>query len=134
LPIAEDPANADERFDRARVRRLLARGGLDAKAAARSAACLAEAEAALCWAVDRAWDSRVEIRPGESRLDLEGLPDEISRRLLARALESFGATPRGAAVARLLVQGGGTVAGVRATAKANAWRLTLAPARGRRRD
>ncbi|WP_448578640.1 tRNA lysidine(34) synthetase TilS [Thermaurantiacus sp.] len=132
-PIAEDPANADERFDRARVRRLLARAGLDASAAARSAACLAEAEAALCWAVERSWDSRVELCQGECRLDLEGLPDEISRRLLARALESFGAFPRGAAVARLLARGGGTLAGLKATCRGSQWRLAPAPARGRGR-
>lgn len=130
-PIAEDPANVDERFDRARARRLLARGGLDAKAAARSATCLADAEAALLWVVDRAWDSRITMRRGECRLDLEGLPDEISRRLLIRAFDVFHALPRGEAVARLLERGGGTLCGMRATAKGGQWRLVPAPARRR---
>lgn len=125
-PIAEDPSNLDERFDRTRVRRLLARGGLHAGAAVQSAAHLAEAEAALQWVVERAWESR---RREDGALDLEGLPDEIARRLLARAFAALGATPRGAAVARLWARGGGTLAGFRATARDGLWRLAPAPPR-----
>lgn len=111
---AIDPSNIDPRFDRTRARRLLAeRGGLDAVAAARSAALLAEAAGALDWATDRAWDSRVAADGGGLRLDLSGLPAELQRRLLARAVEQLDRPARGQAVARLLLRGGGTLGGLR---------------------
>lgn len=84
-----DPSNDDPRYDRARVRALLAAAGdgLDAGRIAASASHLAEADAAIEWLVVEAMRSRVE-RPDEGRVaaDLEGLPREVRRRILARLI------------------------------------------------
>ncbi|MGL6044433.1 MAG: tRNA lysidine(34) synthetase TilS, partial [Sandaracinobacteroides sp.] len=78
-----DPSNEDQRFDRTGMRALLAR--TPALAPARLAATaghLAEAEAALEWAAARAFESRSAAAPKGLRLDPEGLPAELQRRLL----------------------------------------------------
>ncbi|MFQ3666941.1 MAG: tRNA lysidine(34) synthetase TilS [Sphingomonadaceae bacterium] len=117
--VVADPSNEDGRFDRARARRLLAgTSGLDAARAAASAAHLADAHEALLWATERAWASRVS---GRFHLDLEDLPPELCRQLLARAFHELGLEPRGGAIARLLARGGGTLAGVRVRVRANVW-------------
>jgi tRNA(Ile)-lysidine synthase len=131
VPVV-DASNTDPRFDRTRARALLqARGGLDPLAAATSAALLAEAEAALDWATDRAWDSRVAEDPPGLRLDLSGLPAEIQRRLLARAAARLDRPARGRAIARLLLAGGGTLGALRLRrSSGDLW--TISPARPRR--
>jgi tRNA(Ile)-lysidine synthase len=131
---AEDPSNADDRFDRSKVRKWLsATPGLDPVRASASASHLAEADAAIDWAVAQAWASRW----GEGGLDLGGLPAEIARRLLARALAERGADARGDAVARLHARGGGTLGGIVARSDGGVWRFRPAPPRrlseGRRR-
>lgn len=84
-----DPSNDDPRYDRARVRALLATAGegLDVIRIALSAGHLAEADAAIDWLVAEAIRARVE-RSGEGRIaaDLEGLPREVRRRILARLI------------------------------------------------
>lgn len=84
-----DPSNDDPRYDRARVRALLAAAGdgLDVIRIAASAAHLAEADAAIDWLVAEAIRARVE-RSDEGRIaaDLEGLPREVRRRILARLI------------------------------------------------
>ncbi|WP_448585830.1 tRNA lysidine(34) synthetase TilS, partial [Thermaurantiacus sp.] len=123
---AEDPSNADPRFDRARVRRLLeGTEALDPVRVAASADHLAEAEAAIAWAVARAFESRFR----DDRLDLDGLPRELARRLLARAFEARGVAVRGEAVARLLDRGQGTLGGVSARGAGNIWTFRAAPPR-----
>jgi len=130
-PVA-DPSNADERFDRVRIRRRLAEADwLDPAALARSAAALAEAEAALDWAAERLWHERVD----GVTLDPAGLPAELKRRLVTRLLAAGGGpAPRGDAVGRLLatLEAGGTatLAGVKCTGGAS-WRFTPAPPRRR---
>jgi tRNA(Ile)-lysidine synthase len=95
---AVDPSNTDPRYDRTAARALLAATGwLDPARLAHSAAHLAEAEAALEWATDRAYAERFD---GTS-LDPEGLPPEILRRLLLRIFAAHGDTPRGPDLARL---------------------------------
>jgi tRNA(Ile)-lysidine synthase len=131
---AEDPSNADPRHDRTRARALLAEAPwLRPHALAATAAELAQAEAALNWAEERAWASRVVSQPGTIRIDAEGLPAELQRRLVARALETLGAEPRGRAVARLaerLAGGGrGTLGGIAARALADGWEFVPAPPR-----
>lgn len=85
-----DPSNADPRHDRTRVRALLAAAGagIDPLRMATSAAHLAEADAALEWLTDEAMRSRVE-RPDKEMIsvDLEGLPRELRRRILARLID-----------------------------------------------
>jgi tRNA(Ile)-lysidine synthase len=130
----DDPANRDPRHARTAMRALLAQAPmLDSRRLAASAAALQESEAALEWATRRAWESRAEPCDGEIRLDPEGLPGEIRRRLLARALAELGACPRGGEVARLagrLTEGGaGTLGGVAVRATADGWRLRRAAPR-----
>jgi tRNA(Ile)-lysidine synthase len=84
-----DPSNADPHYDRTHVRALLAAAGgtIDPLRITASAAHLAEAEAALRWLADEGIRSRVE-RFGDGRIaaDLEGLPREIRRRILAKLI------------------------------------------------
>ncbi|MEA3028760.1 MAG: tRNA(Ile)-lysidine synthase [Sphingomonadales bacterium] len=128
-PVA-DPSNCDERFDRVRVRRRLARADWIApEPLARSAAALAQAEGALQWAAERLWHERAD----GCTLDPAGVPDELRRRLLIRMLASLGgAAPRGEALARLLATlakgGTATLAGVKCSGGA-LWRFTPAPPR-----
>ena len=89
IPV-QDPSNADLRFDRARIRDLLAGSTLlDPAALARSAANLAEAEAAIDWMAAQAWRNRSQVEDGMVRLDPEGLPRELRRRLCRRAVETL---------------------------------------------
>ena len=84
-----DPSNSDPRHDRTHVRALLkaAGGRIDPLRIAASAGHLAAAAAALDWVTDEAIRSRVE-RSGQGAIaaDLEGLPREIRRRILARLI------------------------------------------------
>lgn len=116
---ADDPSNGDPRFDRTRARALLAQAPwLDPARLAASAAHLADAEAALVWTADLAWRSRVEAGAGTVVVDAAGLPHDLARRLLVRAVTILApaAVCRGDGVERLLrhlaAGTGGTLAGV----------------------
>lgn len=134
VPV-DDPSNADERYDRARLRRRLAGAPwIDAAACARSAAALAEADSALDWTAGRLIAERVR-REGEATLfDPAGIPAELRRRILLHILGAAD-PPRGDALQRLLaaLEGGGTatLAGVKCEGGA-LWRFTPAPARRKR--
>jgi tRNA(Ile)-lysidine synthase len=128
-----DPTNDDPHYDRTHARRLLATTPwLDAASLAASAAHLAEAEAALGWATDRAWAGRAEIGKAEVTLDAAGLPQALVRRLVARAIGQLvpSARPRGAEITRLMARldtgDSGTLAGVKARG-GTVWHFTLAP-------
>lgn len=131
-PVA-DPSNSDDRFDRARIRRHL-RGAdwIDPLPLARSAAALAEAEAALQWAAERLMAERVSSHGSVTMFDPTGVPDELRRRVLRRIL---GGSPRGAEVGRLLATlaagGRATLAGVKCSGGPT-WRFEPAPPRGLR--
>jgi tRNA(Ile)-lysidine synthase len=92
LVPAADPANADPRYERTRVRCLLEAAGevLDPAALARSASALAEADAGIEWAAEREWRDHVQIA-GEAMVyaPSAGIPDEILRRILVRAVQSL---------------------------------------------
>ena len=116
-----DPANHDPRHDRTAARAALAATPwlLPARLAA-AAAHLGDAEAALDWAADRAWAGGAAVTDDRIDLDVAGLPDELVRRLVGRALvvlapdsETDG-TRVAALVARLRVGGAATLAGVAA--------------------
>ncbi|MBV8686319.1 MAG: tRNA lysidine(34) synthetase TilS [Alphaproteobacteria bacterium] len=120
LEAAADPSNANEAYDRARLRRRLAAlPWIEAPPLARSAAALAEAEDALDWAAARLFEARAVAADGTLALDPAGLPAELLRRVVLRALRAIEpeAAPRGAALAGLLARlaagGTATLAGVR---------------------
>jgi tRNA(Ile)-lysidine synthase len=127
LTWVEDPSNADRRFERVRVRQALdalAAAGVGPAALARTAAIMAEVQAALDAQVTAAL---AQVRPDGSGvvLALDGLaalPAEVRRRVLAQCLCRVAGRadpPRGAALARLtdrvLAGQGGTLHGARIT-------------------
>ena len=135
IEAVDDPSNADERFDRARLRRRMREAEwIDPAAFARSAAALAEADAALEWAAERLFEQRMRADPDGLRLDPTGLPAELRRRLLLRAMRRLepAAAPRGEEVSRLLatLDGGGTatLAGIRCEG-GGLWQFAPAPPR-----
>ncbi len=124
LSWAEDPSNDDARFDRVRARAALAELaplGVTAQALAEVARNMAGARCALDRATHRAASDLVRFDGGDILLDAEGfggLPDEIARRLLRRALLWVGGAahpPRRAptrdALAALRAGRGATLAG-----------------------
>jgi tRNA(Ile)-lysidine synthase len=131
----DDPSNADPRYDRARVRAQLDRSDwLDPVAMARSAAALAEADAALDWTAQRLEEERVVAERDKLLLRPDGLPPELKRRLLLRLLARIRpeAAPRGEETSRLIatLEAGGTatLAGVKCIGGAT-WRFEREPGR-----
>lgn len=116
LQAIQDPSNLDDRFDRVRIRKALADADwLDPLAIARSAQHLADANEALDYEVDRFWEQHCEQRGNSIRLRLHPMR-ETRLRLMIRAIEEFGGSPRGSDVANLdenlAHQRKGNVAGV----------------------
>jgi tRNA(Ile)-lysidine synthase len=103
LTAADDPSNRDPRYDRARLRMALADADwLDPVALARSAAHLADADAALEWATAREW--RENVAPGAlgSFTYKPAAPRAVALRVIALLVEKLdGEAARGSAVARL---------------------------------
>ncbi|MET1112884.1 MAG: tRNA lysidine(34) synthetase TilS [Allosphingosinicella sp.] len=132
---ARDPSNADERFDRVRLRRRLAgTPWLDPAALARSAALLAEAEAALDWTAGPLFAARTEVEAGAVTLRPNGLPPELLRRLVLRCLRQLAprAAPRGAALAAFIArlgEGGTATLGEVKGRGGETWRFEPAPPR-----
>ncbi len=135
-----DPSNADPRFDRARIRALLAGSEeLPPERLALAARNLRDAEDALAWAAAREWQARAVVEGESVRLDPAGLPRELRRRLAGRAVATvraahgLGAEWREAGLDGLLaaLDAGdtGTIAEVLARSKKGIWRFELAPAR-----
>ncbi len=105
LTPVDDPANHSPAYDRTQARALLAATPwLAPERLAASAAHLAEAEDALDWAARLAWDSRANIAAAGLVVDASGLPDELRRRLAARALRHFGVGPDGPALSRAIAR------------------------------
>ena len=102
-PIVDDPANADERQDRARMRRGLPADALPGLA--RSAGALAEAADALAWAEERAAERALEVRDGGATIQPGDLPPALLRALILRTvtiLRPDARPPRGPEADRLL--------------------------------
>lgn len=108
IPYADDPSNADRRFDRATMREHLRDAPwLNAEAAARSAAALAEAEDALGWSVMALADTHVHGDGTVWRLDRTDLPREYLRRLVLLMVSRADAAapqPRGDALDRAIAK------------------------------
>ena len=83
----EDPSNADDRFDRSRIRKSLQHADwLDPAAAVRSAAALADADAALDHYARAAFGEVVRAADDSAAISLAALfafPREIQRRVVA---------------------------------------------------
>jgi len=135
-----DPSNQDPRFDRARIRALLADAeDLPVDRLALAARNLRDAEDALAWAEEKAWAERAARRGDVLAVDPAGLPRELRRRLLERAVAATRAahglgpdwreTGLDPLLARLDAGGSGTIAEVIARTKAGIWRFELAPPR-----
>ena len=137
LTPAVDPSNADERFERVRIRNSIGEATwLDAAAVARSAAHLADADMALDWAVRIEWDRNVHERGPDIRYRPAGAPCEIVRRIVARAVRKLGtegeAELRGSELDRLLASlGAGDVSTLRGVqcSGGKEWRFSRAAAR-----
>jgi tRNA(Ile)-lysidine synthase len=133
LVSAADPSNADDRFDRVRIRKALGNNDwLDPAGLAASAGHIAEADAALEWAAQREWDEQVSVREGEIRYRPRA-PRAVAMRATARAIALLGGSPRGADLARLidrlLAGDGGNLAGVLVTGERDEWVFRAEPPR-----
>jgi tRNA(Ile)-lysidine synthase len=140
IEAVADSSNDDLRFDRTAVRRFLAdHPQFEALRLARTASALREADAALDWAAGELAEDRITSAGGEWRVDPTGLPRELKRRLLIRALidlrAAHGLAPPWSGsedVEGLLLslEGGeaGTLAGVMARG-GQCWHLRVAPPR-----
>lgn len=135
LTAAQDPSNIDPRFDRARLRAALAEADwLDVAAVARSAAHLAEADAALDWAAAREWQDGVKPGSLGSYLYRPQAPRAVALRVIARLVAKLdGAEPRGGAVAdlfdRLVAGQPASIGQLVARPLPEGWSFTRAPAR-----
>jgi tRNA(Ile)-lysidine synthase len=131
---ADDPSNADDRFDRARIRRAIgAADWLDVDAIAASARHLADADLALDWAAAREWEAGV-------RTEALGIvyrpraPRAVALRVIARIVAQLdGGSVRGGAIAKLfdaLVEGRpGSIGNLVARPAPGGWSFAAAPRR-----
>lgn len=135
LEPVQDPSNQDPRFDRVRIRQALAGvDWLDIPALARSAAHLAEADAALDWATAREWREGVTAGALGSYVYRPQAPRVIALRVLDLLVAKLdGEDARGSAVARLfdLLTAGqpGSIGGLVARPTPEGWVFAKAPVR-----
>ena len=128
----QDPSNLDDRFDRARLRKVLAGAEwLDVSALAASAAHLADADAARAWAAARDWSECVERGPVGLTYRPRA-PRAVALRVLARIVGELDGSPaRGSAVARLfdslVARQPASIGGLVARAMADGWHFAKAP-------
>ena len=94
LQPAADPSNRDERFERVRVRQLLAaEPWLDPLQLANAAAHAAEVDSALADLADRLWQHHVTgADDGTVRVALPDVPRELRRRVARRAIDQVRST------------------------------------------
>ena len=134
LKAAADPSNEDDRFDRARLRKVLAGADwLDVPALAASAAHLADADAALDWAATREWSECVDKAP-MGLTYRPSAPRAVALRVIARIVSELGGeAPRGAAAARvfesLLAGQPASIGALVARVTPEGWSFTKAPQR-----
>ena len=85
---ADDPSNSDDRYDRARLRKVL-RGveWLDPERIVTSAAALGDAQDALAWTTTRMMAERCREEDGSLVLDVTDLPAELVRRTVHACIE-----------------------------------------------
>ena len=133
----EDPSNVSDRFDRARLRKMLAGvDWIDAGRVAASAAALADAEEAIGWMVHQLGTDRITAEGDSLMLDARDLPFELVRRLVDHCVRRIdpAAGSRGPALLRIVkaLESGETamLGDVVAVAQsASRWRFRKAPPR-----
>ncbi len=130
----DDPSNHDDRYDRARLRKQLARTDwLDAAAATRSAHALDQANHAIDWVIDAGLLPGVTLDP--AGFVATALPEEIARRLVVRFVRRIDplAEPRGPSLDTLIaaLRDGkvATIGKVRCSGAGTHWTFTTAPPR-----
>lgn len=134
LDAVQDPSNADDRFDRARLRKALgASDWLDIPALAQSAANLADADAALDWAAAREWAEAVSREP-MGLVYRPQAPRAVALRVLSRIVRELeGEEARGSAIARvfdsLVARQPASIGNLVARAMPDGWSFTKAPPR-----
>ncbi|GLK43644.1 MULTISPECIES: tRNA lysidine(34) synthetase TilS [Novosphingobium] len=138
LVAAQDPSNANDRFDRVRIRKALAEADwLDVAAIAQSAAHIAEADAALDWMAALEWRSCVTKEPMGLKYRPQA-PRAVALRVVARIVRELdGEDARGGAIARLvdgLSQGQpASIGKLVARPNAGGWSFARAPVRAPKR-
>ena len=131
--VAHDPSNDDDRFDRVRLRKVLAEADwLDPLALARSASHLADAEDALQEFAIALWSQHVRHH-GDGIAFYPLAPRIMRLRIIERIIRELGGEPRGSEVARLLdrIEAGqsANLAGILATVEGNQWLFRPEPPR-----
>lgn len=135
IAAIDDPSNADDRFDRARLRKALgAAPWLDAAGLAASTDALAQAEEALAWTMQRLLIERIVEDEDAILLDPTDIPAELLRRLVRACVTQIDVetAPDGPALGRLiarLVDGQHATLGKVAAAPGRRWRFATAPSR-----
>lgn len=105
VPV-EDPSNADNSFDRVRIRNALSElSGFDVSLASQSAAALDDARTALQWMIDKLSDQHVHETDTGCTLDRCDFPHEVIRRLVLKCLHICqpAVSPRGAQLERTIL-------------------------------
>jgi len=125
-PFVTDPSNRNPRYERVRLRRLIADLGLPVAAIAQTAEVLGRARRGMEALVDHAERLLASRHPwGFAVVDGRGLaelPTEVGMRLLSRLVRQIGGRaypPRSERLERLLAAGAGTLAGCRVIPKPN---------------
>lgn len=136
LIAVDDPSNANDRFERVRMRQALAGTSpdwLDIPAIAASAGHLADADAALDWAAAREWSEAVNPE-GLGLIYRPRAPRAIVLRVLARIVRQLdGEDARGQALARLfeslVARQPASIGGLVARPLPDGWSFMKAPQR-----
>ncbi len=130
---ARDPSNADDRFDRARLRKALAAADwLDVEAVARSAALLDAAMRDFEWLAAQEYERQVR-RIGARFVYRPAGVEQVQLLVMERVIAKLGGEAALSALARLrdrlLAGEGSNLAGVLVTPLGDAWRFEKEPPR-----
>nr|WP_283773395.1 tRNA lysidine(34) synthetase TilS [Altererythrobacter sp. KTW20L] len=134
VPVVLDPSNSDDRYDRVRIRKVLADAvWLDPVALVRSASNLADAEDALDMFGRELWGRHITLDDGAYRFCQPYVGTEMQMRLVRRIFASLGSEPRGSELAhlieRLQAHKSANLGGVLATVEGDDWLFRPEPPR-----